>query len=44
VIIPKVDIRLSAYQWEEYQDIRLSGEAGSPTWSPDFLMLFPLVP
>ena len=27
VIIPKVDIRLSAYQWEEYQDIRLSGEA-----------------
>ena len=27
VIIPKVDIRLSGYQWEEYQDIRLSGEA-----------------
>jgi hypothetical protein len=48
VIIPKVDIRLSAYQWEEYQDIRLSGEAGLQSdslifwfpsyWSPDFLI------
>jgi hypothetical protein len=28
VIIPKVDIRISAYQWEKYQDIRLSDKAG----------------
>ena len=41
VIIPKVDIRLSAYQWEGHQDIRLSGGA-EPL--PDLLMPFPLVP
>jgi len=35
LIIPKVDIRLSEHQWEEHQDIRLSG--GGAT-QPDFLI------